>query len=171
MIVSISMADISPGFPADPARIAAQVVSGIGFIGAGTIMREGASVRGLTTAASLWVVSAIGLGIGASLYLASCGATLIVILALVILGRVERVLLSRRLLTMTVVIADKPGQIGRIGTALGNRNIDIKDIEMTEISDQRLQVVLRVRVPPGVDPNPVLQEIVAIDGVHSVDQR
>ena len=67
----------------DSARIAAQVVSGIGFLGAGTIMHEGVTVRGLTTAASLWMVSAIGLAAGAGMYVISIVATAIMLITLV----------------------------------------------------------------------------------------
>jgi putative Mg2+ transporter-C (MgtC) family protein len=67
---------------ADPTRIAAQIVTGIGFLGAGAIIREGLSVRGLTTAATLWVVAAIGMACGAGYYWPAAGATLLTILAL-----------------------------------------------------------------------------------------
>jgi putative Mg2+ transporter-C (MgtC) family protein len=66
----------------DPSRIAAQIVTGIGFLGAGAIIREGLSVRGLTTAATLWVVAAIGMACGAGYYWPAAGATLLTILAL-----------------------------------------------------------------------------------------
>jgi putative Mg2+ transporter-C (MgtC) family protein len=72
----------------DPSRIAAGVVTGIGFLGAGAIIRYGSSIRGLTTAASIWAVAAIGLAIGAGLYEAA-GITTIVSLAILILSRLE----------------------------------------------------------------------------------
>ncbi|MBU1895233.1 MAG: MgtC/SapB family protein [Candidatus Omnitrophota bacterium] len=72
----------------DPSRIAAGVVTGIGFLGAGAIIRYGASIRGLTTAASIWAVSAIGLAVGAALYEAA-GITTVVTLAILILSRLE----------------------------------------------------------------------------------
>ena len=71
MIVSVEGFSGALGPRGDQARLAAQVVSGIGFLGAGTIMRQGSSVRGLTTAASLWVVAAVGLATGIGLYLAA----------------------------------------------------------------------------------------------------
>ena len=74
----------------DPARIAAQVVTGIGFLGAGTIMRFRTTVRGLTTAASLWVVAGIGLAVGSSCYLPAILTTLIAIFALLLLPLFER---------------------------------------------------------------------------------
>src|SRR5213076_716975 len=67
---------------ADPTRIAAQIVTGIGFLGAGAIIRQGLSVRGLTTAATLWVVAAIGLATGAGYYSAAAITTVLVILSL-----------------------------------------------------------------------------------------
>lgn len=74
----------------DPGRIAAQVVSGIGFLGAGAILRLGNNVRGLTTAASLWLVSAIGLAIGAGLYFAAGIALAVSLFTLIALDRVEK---------------------------------------------------------------------------------
>jgi putative Mg2+ transporter-C (MgtC) family protein len=67
---------------ADPTRIAAQIVTGIGFLGAGAIIRQGLSVRGLTTAATLWVVAAIGLAAGAGYYSAAVVATVLVLVSL-----------------------------------------------------------------------------------------
>lgn len=83
-------------FRADPSRIAAQIVSGIGFLGAGTIMQARGSVTGLTTAATLWVVAAIGMAVGSRAYLEAAGSTLLVYVSLVVLGRFENVLLRRR---------------------------------------------------------------------------
>lgn len=80
----------------DPGRIAAQIVSGIGFLGAGTIIHTRGTVQGLTTAATLWVVAAIGMAVGARAYLAAMIATTLVMLALMLLGRVEDHLIPRR---------------------------------------------------------------------------
>lgn len=74
--------------PADPARIAAGVITGIGFLGAGTIIRSGESVKGLTTAASLWTVSGIGLAAGCGFYTAACVATVIVLATLYLLRKI-----------------------------------------------------------------------------------
>lgn len=74
---------------ADPARIAAQIVSGVGFLGAGTIIVHRGGVEGLTTAATLWVAAAIGLSVGLGAYVVAVGATLLVLVTLVALGWVE----------------------------------------------------------------------------------
>ena len=80
MLVSMYGSGISNANNRDSARIAAQVVSGIGFLGAGTIMHEGVTVRGLTTAASLWMVSAIGLAAGAGMYVISIVSTAVMLI-------------------------------------------------------------------------------------------
>jgi len=96
MVTSIYIFDIYSGkAPVDPARLAAGVITGIGFLGAGTIMRSKASVRGLTTAASLWVVTAIGLAIGTGLYLAALAATALAVVTLAFFGRLERSVIKR----------------------------------------------------------------------------
>ena len=72
----------APGQPVDPTRIAAQIVTGIGFLGGGAILKEGLNVKGLTTAASLWAVAAIGMAAGAGNWFLAIASTLIVLLAL-----------------------------------------------------------------------------------------
>lgn len=83
------------GDDSDPARVAAQVVTGIGFLGAGAIIREGVTVRGLTTAASLWVVAAAGTAVGLGLYWATGVATLITLISLWALRPFRRRLRTR----------------------------------------------------------------------------
>lgn len=91
---------------ADPARIAAQIVSGIGFIGAGTILVARGSVLGLTTAATLWVVAAIGMTVGLQLYVEAIGATVLVVGTLLGLGWFEEAVISERTeRTLEVVLA------------------------------------------------------------------
>jgi putative Mg2+ transporter-C (MgtC) family protein len=89
--LSIRFPDLSPPGPmrGDPARLVAQVVSGIGFLGAGTILQARGSVTGLTTAATLWVVAAIGIGVGSGAYLTAVATTALVLVTLVPLGMVE----------------------------------------------------------------------------------
>jgi putative Mg2+ transporter-C (MgtC) family protein len=84
-----------PFVPVDPTRIAAQIVTGIGFLGAGAIIRQGPNVRGLTTAATLWAVAAIGLAAGAGYYAGAVATTIVVIFALWPLRIVTRRVLGR----------------------------------------------------------------------------
>jgi len=92
----------------DPARLAAQVITGIGFIGAGTIMQSRGNITGLTSAATIWVVAAIGLTAGAGFYVEALGGTAAVMLVLAGLGQLEhRILRVRR--SMSATIRTKPG--------------------------------------------------------------
>jgi putative Mg2+ transporter-C (MgtC) family protein len=86
----------TPGISGDPSRIAAQVVSGIGFIGAGTIIAQSRSIRGLTTAASLWTVAAIGLAAGGGMYAAAIAGTGLVLVVLLPLKYIEEHLIHTR---------------------------------------------------------------------------
>ena len=85
MMTSMYICQIYMGMVnADPGRIAAQVITGIGFLGAGTIIRSGATVKGLTTAASLWAVAGIGLAVGCGFYFAAVFTTALVFITLVV---------------------------------------------------------------------------------------
>nr|MBU1327864.1 MgtC/SapB family protein [Candidatus Omnitrophota bacterium] len=89
MLISMYIFEIYAGkAPVDPARIAAGVVTGIGFLGAGTIIRSGESVKGLTTAASLWTVSGIGLAIGCGFYIAGWATAIIALVTLYLLKKI-----------------------------------------------------------------------------------
>ena len=91
MLTSMYVFDIYKNqVPLDPARIAAGVITGIGFLGAGTIIRDSEGVRGLTTAASLWVVAAIGLAVGCGFYKAAIYTSALTVCVLVILRYIER---------------------------------------------------------------------------------
>lgn len=103
MDVSIRIGLTEAGRIGDPARIAAQVVSGVGFIGAGTIMQAQGTVTGLTSAATIWVVAAIGLTLGAGYYVEGAGAGLLVTFVLAGLGKLEHyVRRARRVVSATI---------------------------------------------------------------------
>jgi putative Mg2+ transporter-C (MgtC) family protein len=83
----------------DPTRISAQIVTGIGFIGGGAVLRHGTSVRGLTTAASLWMMASIGMLVGTGLYRVAFITTFLVFLVLFTIGHLERAFISKQLKT------------------------------------------------------------------------
>jgi putative Mg2+ transporter-C (MgtC) family protein len=130
----------SPG-ALDPSRIAAQVVSGIGFLGAGVIIfqREGGVVRGLTTAASVWVVAAIGLAVGGGMYITAVVATGLTLLILVGLKPLERVVVRRRL----------PAS-ARLDLVLDASLLPVREV-VTIVQNAGLKVQ-RVRLRPGASP-------------------
>ncbi len=90
----------------DPARIAAQIVTGIGFLGAGTIIKEGLTIRGLTTAACLWVVAAIGMSSGAGNYFLAISTTLISLFALILLQKLEKIISKDAYRILTILVSN-----------------------------------------------------------------
>lgn len=170
MIVSVVVRDLYPYSGVDPGRIAAQVVTGIGFLGAGTIMHEGPFVRGLTTAAGLWVVSAIGLAVGLGLYLLAAVTTVLSLLTLTVLAHIERSYIGAKGYgQVTVVTTDQPGQLGRIGSALGETGVDIKDIRLQPREMGLVEIELRVRAPSREALERAMQTLVGIEGVRSAE--
>ncbi|MEW5784440.1 MAG: MgtC/SapB family protein [Bacillota bacterium] len=118
-------------YAVDPGRIAAQVVTGIGFLGAGTILQQRGSIRGLTTAASIWVVSGIGLAAGIGFYTGAVLTTLVVLVSLLLLGRVDRMILSqRRTRSLLIRAVDQPGLMGRVAGVLGDLKLNIRKVEL-----------------------------------------
>ena len=98
LITEVSVLISALGSDGDPGRLAAQIVSGIGFIGAGTILQSRGRIIGLTSAATLWVVAAVGIAIGARQYTVAVGTTLLILLALLVLRRLEATLAERRVI-------------------------------------------------------------------------
>jgi putative Mg2+ transporter-C (MgtC) family protein len=125
MIVSaFGFADVlgTPNVVLDPSRIAAQVVSGIGFLGAGSILLRGEVVRGLTTAASLWTVAAVGLATGAGLYVEAVAATVVILIILAGIKPLEERLGNRnRAREISFKAEAHTMSMGMLDTALGYR--------------------------------------------------
>ena len=96
------------GTGTDPTRVAGQIVTGVGFIGAGTILHARGAVVGLTSAATIWVVAAIGVALGSGYYLEGIATTLVVLVVLAGLGRVET-LVERQAMRSTITIHAHPG--------------------------------------------------------------
>lgn len=156
----------------DPGRIAAQAISGIGFLGAGVIIRNKDTIRGLTTAACVWVVCAVGLTIGAGFYLYGGAVTAITVIALVGVKRVEKKLSRDWYQEMTVVSADVPGQVERVQEIIDRYGFKVinsglgKDLEKQEVT---LTFLLRQRT---VRPQrQALQEVFALEGIKRVDLK
>lgn len=171
MMVSLYMFDLFYGkINADPGRIAAQVISGIGFLGAGTIIRDGASVRGLTTAASLWTIAAIGLAVGSGFYLGAALTTFFTFIILLTFSKFEsRILKKNNLQEILFVIKDTPGQIGKIGTVLGEMSINIKSIKVENNEEGKLVLLLSLCLPPKVNINDVTERLLEIDGIYNIE--
>ncbi len=139
MDLSIHVGDAVGGVRiGDPGRIAAQVVTGIGFIGAGTIMQARGTITGLTSAATIWVVAAIGLAIGAGFYVEALGATAMVMLVLMGLGRVEHLLLRTRRSISATIRTRKTLSLDWMTRTLADDGIRIRSAEVFDHADDRV---------------------------------
>ena len=154
---------------ADPTRIAAQIVTGIGFLGAGAIIRQGLSVRGLTTAATLWVVAAVGLAAGAGYYSVAVITTALVLIALYPLRIIGYKILSRfrpedgRLL-VAVAAGEPPGRIVDEVERLGAR---ISSLDVTQEGDRR-RLELDVVLPRDLPIPRLVSDIADLENVAEV---
>jgi putative Mg2+ transporter-C (MgtC) family protein len=153
-------------FRADPARIAAQIVSGIGFLGAGTILQARGNIIGLTTAATIWVVAAIGMAVGAQAYVEAVGATILVYLSLGALNRMEIALSSRRSFRRYVVAVDPdPELLAAIEATFrtGGLNVETASVEKGD----RYEAVFDVAGPVSRHEQ-VVRDLAFRSGVHRV---
>ena len=112
-----------------PARIAAQVVTGIGFLGAGTIIRFGTTVRGLTTAASLWVVAGIGLAVGSGYYIPAIITTILTLFALLLVPIFERDIKRDKYKTLKLCISGSEPDLENITEILKRNSMELQHYE------------------------------------------
>ena len=152
----------------DPSRIAAQIVTGIGFLGAGAIIRQGLSVRGLTTAATLWVVAAIGMASGAGYYSAAAITTVLVILSLWPLRVVaHRIFVRFRPERERLVIDLERGRSpGIVLDAVEAAGAHVESLALADEEDRR-SVALDVDFPPKTR-DAVLAAVSDLEGVKAV---
>jgi putative Mg2+ transporter-C (MgtC) family protein len=156
------------GARVDPTRIAAQIVTGIGFLGAGAIIRQGLSVRGLTTAATLWLVAAIGMAVGAGYWE---GALIATAGALITLGPLRivayRMLVNfRPVLDRLLVEIPAGGSPAPIIEAIERQSGRVVSLDIAQEGDRR-SVAVDVELQPGTAPA-VVAGVAEIDGVLEV---
>ena len=154
---------------ADPTRIAAQIVTGIGFLGAGAIIRQGFSVRGLTTAATLWVVAAIGMASGAGYYSAAVITTALVLFSLwplrIFAFRVmQRVRPETDRLLAQLPAGESPAPLIERLEELGGR---LEALEIGHEADRRT-VLMDVKLPPRADAPGIVAKLSELDPVLEV---
>ena len=161
---------------ADPARLAAQVVSGIGFLGAGAIMKEGLTVTGLTTAACLWVVAGVGLAVGSGFYSGALLSTALVFVTLGSLSRLDEWVDHEKNFVLCVCTIDKPGQLMHISSCLDDLQLkthgvkvkaDEDEVDMS--GDRLLYINFEIYNKQGVKSVVIVDAVRRIPGVHSVD--
>lgn len=161
-----------PGVQLDPTRLAAQVIPSIGFLGAGTILRNEFSVTGLTTAASLWVASAIGLAVGAGFYWGAFVATALVLISLFIFNIVEqKYFAGSQLFSLRILSLSEPGIIGGISGKLTERRITIKHLNVDEQKREEklvFEIGLTVKLPRKLSVLELTEEIKSVKGILNV---
>ena len=137
MILSVRVAS-DAGPPSDPGRIAAQVITGVGFIGAGMILRSRVTVTGLTSAATIWFVAAIGLVVGYGDYILAGVAAALMLLTLTALDRVEKRFESTRQIHILRLRVTVPS-LGKVRSVLVRNRVTPDDIEVARV-DERVEV-------------------------------
>ncbi|BBH22227.1 MgtC family membrane protein [Paenibacillus baekrokdamisoli] len=165
-----------PNVRLDPSRLAAQVVSGIGFLGAGTILRTGITVSGLTTAASLWVVAAIGLTVGAGFYYGSAALTLLVVINLFLLNKFERKFSrNKRKRELVMKIQKSSSSLNKVVSELNRNGLQISKmlVENDEAADADSNTLLIVRIQVKLIKPIKFEEVIislaTIDGVFGLE--
>ena len=155
----------------DPTRIAAQVVSGIGFLGAGVILRYGVTVRGVTTAAALWISAAIGMATAAGFYVGAAATTVIALVALVALRRLKPVVrrrLGSEALSLELELA--PGaSIRSLLSELRRRQLRVEGLKSHILDDGSERLQLDLRGPASLDLDSILSGLAQIEDVARID--
>ena len=153
----------------DPMRLGAQVISGIGFLGAGAILKEGVNVKGLTTAATIWVVGCLGLTIGAGLYIESILGTIFMYIALRFFFSFEaRLSRGNRVYYIEVIAHNIPGKIGEIGTELGKCGIDIFNVELRDIENEYCTMEFIVRSKEEFNHAKIIEHVAQLKGIKDI---
>lgn len=157
----------------DPSRIAAQVVSGVGFLGAGAIILRKDTVQGLTTAGSIWLVAGIGLACGAGMYVAAGATTLLSLIILRGLKQVERQLFAhKRVLRMTLRVRRMPGQLDAIEMGVRASGLALLRVQVEAVhaaDEQRVRLEVRGGGPGALAT--LAEQLRGIAGVRMVDYR
>ena len=154
----------------DPSRVAAQVVSGIGFLGAGTIILRKNAIRGLTTAASVWAVAGIGLAAGAGLYVAAAATTAILLAILLALKPIEgRLFPHKRVWRITLRAQTRPGQVIAIEEHANALHLELRRLELLP-DEANGMTTFRLDVRGGTAPTlaTLAEQLQHIPGARSV---
>ncbi len=171
MLTSIHIFNVHKGIAVcDPSRIAAGVVTGIGFLGAGTILRYRGSVMGLTTAASIWAVAAIGLATGSGFYYGGLLTTVIVLITLVLISKLEYSMIRKDWYRSLLIETEIHGnRLQKIRDALSAYKVQIKDMEIEKIPDKK-ESILRfdIKLTTNKEDDNIIVALSDIDGVSKV---
>ena len=157
-------------FTGDGSRIAAQVVSGVGFLGAGMIYFNGRhSVKGLTTAAGIWATSGIGLAIGAGMYSMGIATSLLILIMQFLLHKNIKILQTPNEEQLSIVIPDDKASMDYINNVLASHDISIIKLrKCTRTENNMLELQLKVHVPQDLDYTKLLEVFQESDSISSI---
>ena len=165
----ISAYGFNGGIGTDPSRIAAQIVTGIGFLGGGAIVRHGLTVKGLTTAASIWATASVGVAVGAGSYVLGVGGAALVVGTLFGLRRVSNLLQRWGVSREQFVLATAPGfDVERLTEAMRSERVDLRGLEREEREDGD-RVLLLVKLRPLYKAERLLDVLRKLEGVQQVE--
>ncbi len=171
-IISISYSQFlsNPNLPSDPGRIVAQVVSGVGFLGAGAIMKAGMTVKGLTTASSLWTTAIIGIACGSKYYKLACFTAVVVLLILSLINYLESMLMTTyKTHTIKVTLADRPGIVSEIKETLAIFKVKIVSLNARMPNKKTLKLEMTVRKPNDLGMDKVINIVNSIDEAQDLE--
>ena len=153
----------------DPSRIAAQIVTGIGFLGGGAIVRHGLTVKGVTTAASIWATASVGVAIGAGSYVLGTGGAVLVVGTLFGLRRADEVLQRWGVSREEYLIEAVPGfDMERLAEIGRREKVALRGMQLQE-DDDATRITLVVKLPPGYRPARLLDALSQAEGVRQVE--
>ena len=150
----------------DPTRLAAQVVSGIGFLGAGTILRFRASIRGLTTAASLWAAGGVGVAVGAGFLVGGTITTVIIGVVLLVFGPLERAIRRDVYQSLVIEASASAEDLARIRSVLGEYEVEIRDFDVRSGDEPGVsRLDLQVKLSGSRDQEAILKRLLRLERV------
>ncbi|HKV32486.1 MAG TPA: MgtC/SapB family protein [Candidatus Dormibacteraeota bacterium] len=153
----------------DPSRVAAQIVTGIGFLGAGTIFLRKDLVRGLTTAATIWAVAAIGMAAGTAQYLTAFFTTLLILAVLMVLKPIERRFFKRpNEALVSLMIQRGEGEIEKVRAALAVIGAFPMSIRIHELNESEDRVELDIGLPSNRTTAELLRQLRTIEGAKQI---
>ena len=170
-ILSISYSQFlsNPDLPSDPGRIVAQVVSGVGFLGAGAIMKMGVTVKGLTTASSLWTTAIVGIACGSKYYEIAGLTTILVLIILTVMNYLEGILLtSYKAHTLKATLSDRPGIINDLRENLGEYKIKVVSLNASMPDRETLKIEMVIRKPSDIGMDKVINIVSSMDEAQTM---
>ncbi len=168
--INLSMQFRSIAQNGDPTRLAAQVLSGIGFLGAGAILRYGTSIKGLTTATSLWTMAVVGLAVGAGYILVAVGTAVFLLSTLTVLNKIEKSKLAVNVNHQLWILSDYYPEIEtKVKSVLGEltKSYTIQRMERN-LKKNRLRITVLIRVKRDDNLTPLVERLAKLKGVDGI---